>query len=58
MGKLLLEEDKINKPWLFLDIKGFLSSLNGGRWQASEEIDISSVEVKDGSSFNFNSIYN
>ena len=57
MEKLLLEEDRINELWLFLNVEGFLSSLDGGGRQASEEIDISGVEVKDGSSFDFN-LYN
>jgi hypothetical protein len=31
MGKPLLEEDRINELWLFLDAEGSLSSLDGGR---------------------------
>jgi hypothetical protein len=58
IGKLLLEEDRINKLWLFLDTKGFLSSLNGGRRQASEKIDIFNIEVENNSSSNSGFIYN
>jgi len=58
IGKPLLEKDRINKLWLFLNIKGSLSSLDGGGRQASKEINIFSVKVKvNNSSFNSDSIY-
>jgi len=58
IGKPLSEEDRINELWLFLDVEGFLSSLDSGGWQASEEIDISGIEIKVNSfSSNSDSIY-
>jgi len=58
IGKPLLKEDRINKLWLFPDTKGSLSSLDGSRRQASEEINISSIKIKvNSSSFNSKSIY-
>ena len=55
MGKPLLEEDRINKLWLFLDIEGSLSSLDG-RQKASKGINISGIKVNSSSS-NSNSLY-
>ena len=55
IGKPLLEEDRINKLWLFLDAEGSLSSLDSGQ-KASEGINMSSVKVNS-SSPNSNSLY-
>ena len=55
MGKPLLEEDRINKLWLFLDAEGFLSSLDSRR-KANKGINISGIKVN-GSSSNSNSLY-